>query len=266
MDETTRCTLSEVNRRFYREAAEEFSGTRTRAWAGWSRVLERAPFSVANKASEDPLIRVLDVGCGNGRFGSFIDRRLTRPFGYLGLDSSRQLLRIARRRLTACKKLDLQLLEVDLERGDLATALGARRFEAIAVFGVLHHIPGFVARRKLLQELTRYLAPGGLLALSFWQFATRKRFENRILDWDEMDQWGLDPVEPEQLEPGDYLLRWGPIAGVDDEDASQRWRYCHHASDAEIGMLVSGLGLECEERYRADGVDSAQNRYELLRG
>ena len=262
MDESTRRTLSEVNQRFYREAAQEFSRTRHRAWAGWSRVIDRPPFATGDGAGRRHPVKILDVGCGNGRFGVYLQRRLSGPFGYLGVDSSLPLLRIARSRLVGCERVELQLAEIDLERGDLASILGSKRFDAITLFGVLHHIPGRENRRRLLQALVPYVAPGGLLAISFWQFADRQRFADRVVDWGALGRAGYGPVESERLEPGDYLLRWGAAVGASAESESPRFRYCHHASDTEIEGLVRDLPLEREDRFRADG---GQNRYEILR-
>ena len=58
MDESTRRTLEAINRRFYADRAHDFDSSRTRAWQGWSRALFGLPRSG---------LRVLDLGCGNGR-------------------------------------------------------------------------------------------------------------------------------------------------------------------------------------------------------
>ena len=59
-DDTARRLLA-INRSFYQRHAADFARTRRQAWAGWQRLL--------------PLLRgrarLLDVGCGNGRFGRF---------------------------------------------------------------------------------------------------------------------------------------------------------------------------------------------------
>ena len=59
--------LHAVDRRFYTERAEEFSGTRERPWKGWTGMLAR----IEPLLPEEP--RVLDIGCGNGRFARFLE-------------------------------------------------------------------------------------------------------------------------------------------------------------------------------------------------
>ena len=86
LDEPTLRALNAINRAFYREGAAEFSAPRDHPWPGWTRVAEL----VASARLAEPL-EVLDVGCGNGRFGWFLAKR--RPeLRYLGLDASAELL------------------------------------------------------------------------------------------------------------------------------------------------------------------------------
>ena len=62
-------------------------------------------------------------------------------------------------------------------------ALPAGRFELVALFGVLHAIPGRARRRALLAAAAARTAPGGLLALSRWRFAesAERRTPHRAL-------------------------------------------------------------------------------------
>ena len=97
------------------------------------------------------------------------------------------------------------------------------------------------------------MAPGGLLALTCWQFADDPRLDSWRLDWSEEPT-----VDPHELEPGDHLLRWGPA------DSEAR-RYCHVADEAELDRLTDGLPLAETVRYRADGPGGRQNLYWLGR-
>jgi SAM-dependent methyltransferase len=136
----------------------------------------------------------------------------------------------------------------------------------IVVFGVLHHIPGLDGRLRLLRELSQKLRPGGVLALSFWQFAREKRFQNRIVSWSSLEQLGLPRVDSNQLEEGDFLLLWGPRDGSGpDGHGPFAVRFCHHANDSEVDQLITRLDLAVEDSYRSDGASNALNRYEVLR-
>ncbi|MBW2418992.1 MAG: class I SAM-dependent methyltransferase [Deltaproteobacteria bacterium] len=162
MDLDTRQALDTVNRRFYASAAQEFSNTRSHPWPGWERLLPHLA------ARSEPLA-VLDVGCGNGRFATFLAERLHGRIDYLGIDSSEALLVHAREQNAALP--EARFACVDALCGALESEALTRPFDLVVLFGLLHHVPGFETRRALLTRLVGGLAPGGLLAVAAWQFA-----------------------------------------------------------------------------------------------
>ncbi len=269
MDPSTRAALRRINRSFYASHADDFHRTRhAGGWPGWTQVVERA--AQAGRGA----LRVLDLGCGNGRFALFLDRRADllggRAFDYLGLDLSPELIaRAEAAARQAAGRGPIRFLVGDMEAPGLegsAPGMGAesepevhaepepqpvKLFDLVALFGVLHHIPGFAARRRVLERAASAAAPGGVLALTCWQFVDDPRFAQRRLDWRR--DAGLDP---EHREPGDHLLRWGP-------PGSGAVRYCHHVDEAELDRLVTDLPLAELDRYRADGPGGAQNLYWL---
>ena len=244
MDPTTQAALRRINRDFYSRHAADFDRTRhPGGWPGWQRVVE-----TASRTADRPL-RVLDLGCGNGRFALFLDRnpglRRGRPLSYTGIDQSRELVEAA---VSGAGGLDhIRFLIDDIEN----CVLDEATHDLVTLFGVLHHLPGFDSRRRTLEHAASAVAPGGLLALTCWQFADDPGFERRRLDWaSEAD------VDPAELEPGDHLLRWGP----GDSDAR---RYCHHTGAPELDRLVANLPLAEVARYRSDGPGGRQNLYWL---
>jgi tRNA (uracil-5-)-methyltransferase TRM9 len=245
--ETTRA-LAEINRAFYRERAAHFAAHREHPWPGWSRVL------ACLEAAPRPL-RVLDVGCGNGRLAGFLGGRLSEPCAFVGVDASEELLSLARARHPgpATTWLRADWVEAGPER-----ALPAGPFSLVALFGVLHHVPGAELRGALLEAAARRLAPGGLLALTAWRFEASERLRARVMGWDEYNRAAARPVDPARLEPGDRLLRWGEPGGRDV-------RYCHFAADAETDRLGAELGLERLAAFHADGRGGDLNRYLILR-
>ena len=244
MDPTTQAALRRINRDFYSRHAADFDRTRhPGGWPGWQRVVEAAA-----RLTHRPL-RVLDLGCGNGRFALFLTRKPEllghTPFTYQGIDLSNELIDHAR---AATAGLD----HVRFRIGDIEEcSLNELTYDLVTLFGVLHHLPGFDTRRRTLRRAASAAAPGGLLALTCWQFAADPGFERRRLDWtSEAD------VDPAEVEPGDHLLRWGPAE-------SQARRYCHHTDEPELDRLASGLQLAEVARYRSDGPGGRQNLYWL---
>jgi SAM-dependent methyltransferase len=233
----TRRRLNAINRSFYEVAANDFDQTRAAPWPGWERLLPHLRLPLA----------VLDVGCGNGRFGLFLHDRLhptaSNPLTYTGLDSSLPLLERARAALTDRVGLTLHLHPHDLTEQPLHLPPQ----DVIALFGVLHHIPGAAERAHLLRSLAAALNPGGLLVLTVWRFLDFPRFRQRIIPWPE-------DIQPE---PDDYLLDWrrGPYS----------LRYCHHTGDAELQALVAATNLIQIDTFRADGPQNRANLYLLLR-
>jgi SAM-dependent methyltransferase len=291
MNRQTQQALGAINRRFYEAHAEPFSNTRDHAWPGWERAwkaqptgVERAgqaqPTSVERAGNAQPTdverakegqptaaerveqaqpasseLRLLDVGCGNARFGRFVAGRCP-GLHYTGVDSSGPLLEHARSALGATRHC---LLRADLVSEGPAAALPSGPFDWIAVFGVLHHLPGFALRRQLVAALAQRLAPGGVLALAAWRFAGRSRFARRSLSWETFCRGESAPIDLAELEPGDHLLRWG------DSGELRAVRYCHETSDDELDRLTTALGLEAVDRFLSDGREGDLNRYVVLR-
>lgn len=259
MKASTRQALLALNRAFYADRAEAFDASRDHPWPGWQRVLEeRARAGAAAPRAGRP-DRVLDVGCGNGRFGRLLANTARTATEYLGVDASEPLLESARRALRDSPRgFDALLLRLDfLDEPGPDAALPPGPFDLIVVFGVLHHVPSRALRRRLVEALERRLDRGGVLALTAWQFERRERFARSVFPADELrrraGEWGLDPND---LEAGDHLLGFSGDASTP--------RYCHHTSASELDALTAGLGLELCASFLDDGKTRDLNLYRVL--
>ena len=253
MDEKTIRALNAINRSFYRDAAAEFSATRRDPWPGWERL---PPLIEEHLPGRD--LRVLDVGCGNGRFAAFLAGALPATCAslrYCGIDTSAPLLEAVRARHLPFAEVETRL--ADFVETPIEEPLGSRRFSLIAVFGVLHHIASERRRRRLLQSLAERLEPGGLLALAIWRFEASLRFRGKSRPWEDFNATAPETIDLAQLEDGDCLLPWG-------EDGS-KVRYCHFADEEETARLVQAASLGISATYTADGREENLNRYFVLR-
>ncbi len=240
--------LDAINREFYRSRAAAFSATREAPWPGWERVLAATP------GGPGAPLRVLDLGCGNGRLAPFLADRATAGLAYTGVDRSPELLAEARRRLPAATLRRLDLMEP--ERA--LRPLPERGYDLVAAFGLLHHLPGFERRTALLAAAGRRLAPGGLLAVSLWRFALFARFAPRRVTLEAWNRRSPTHLDPAELEPGDWLLRFGEAGDL---------RYCHFVDAPERARLLAALaaeGLRLREAFLADGREDALNEYLLF--
>ncbi len=249
MKERTRRQLHALSIAFYEAHAEAFDASRIDLpWPGWTRVLDVIPGNG---------LRVLDLGCGNGRFARFLQEAGLR-FDYTGIDANATLLDAARERVGPALEGPWRLLEQDfLASSRPGGELPEGPFGLVALMGVLHHVPSAELRLALLRAAAARLAPGGVLALTAWQFAEHERFMRRVVDWSTIDRVLGARIDPDDLEPGDFLLRFG-------DDPSAPPRYCHQLADAEFEGWPEALGLRLIEDFRADGAQGDLNRYGLL--
>jgi tRNA (uracil-5-)-methyltransferase TRM9 len=194
----------------------------------------------ADISPENRIISVLDVGCGNGRFGVFLRDHLGIGVQYHGVDNNETLLNHARAALAGMNaRLDMRdIVENPPDAGE---------YDLVALFGVIHHVPGAAERQDLMRRLAARVKAGGLLAFACWRFYEYARFRERIAAWP-------DDV---QAEAGDYLLDW--------RRGAVSLRYCHYVDDAEHAALVTASGMREVARYRADGQDGRANQYSILK-
>jgi tRNA (uracil-5-)-methyltransferase TRM9 len=247
VDEKTIARLNQMNRDFYQTVADDFDQTRGQPWPGWERLA-----GYLNPGGGIPF-SVLDVGCGNGRFGVFLRQRFPDvALHYHGLDSNPVLLQRAQVALAGLADIRLEERDIVSHRLDARQPLDAPRpdsgeYNLVALFGVLHHIPGAERRLSLMRTLAARVAPGGLLAFACWRFYEYPRFRERIVPW----------PEDMQVERHDYLLDW--------RRGATALRYCHYADDDEHAALIQAAGLPEMATYRADGESGDANRYSLLK-
>ena len=248
MHPDTAAALAEINRDFYSRHAADFSATRERPWSAWARVAQL----VEERTGDGPL-SLLDLGCGNGRLGRFLASRWGERLDYLGIDGSEQILEIARAMGGGGRFARCDLLRDELPSGP---------FDLVAAFGLMHHLPGLAHRAALLQAAARRLAPGGLLAVSFWQFGTVERFRRRMVPWPVYNRTASEPIDPRELEEGDVLLAWGQEPPTPGQ--TPLVRYCHWTSPSEADRLLADLPLEPVAGFLADGKAGDLNLYRLL--
>ncbi len=226
--------LLALNRHFYEANAADFSQSRQGINPGFARVRELLPH---------PCPRLLDVGCGNGRFGQYAQQHQA-VGAYVGVDFSGGLLDVARAQVAgAFYGRDLT------EPGCLDDGLG--QFEAIVCLAVLHHIPGRDNRLQLLRGMRDRLGSDGRLFLSTWQFATNPRQQRKIRPWSEIG------LSPEDVEPGDHLLTW--------QRGESAYRYACHLDATAIIHLAAAAGLTIMQQFESDGREGNLGLYTVLK-
>lgn len=231
MDEAVARKLVALNAEFYERFAGPFSASRAAPQPGYERLV---PYIPADGAA------ILDVGCGNGRFGRFVGARGIRA-DYTGVDFSKQLLSNA-------EILSGQFLQRDLSLPDCLAGLGD--FDLIVSLSTLQHIPGRANRERLLREMADHIRPGGRIILANWQFLGSPRQRRKIRPWSEA---GLRETD---VEPGDFLLSW--------RRGGFGLRYVALLDEAAIHDLARFTDFRVAKQFCSDGREGNLNLYTIL--
>lgn len=198
--------LLEKTKEDYNLIAEDFSRTR-------EKPLPEIKFLFDNYLISGE--RVLDLGCGNGRYFQFFAEK---NVDYFGVDSSEKLIEIAKRRHPEGK---FQLAEA------LHLPFPNNFFDKIYSIAVLHHIPSKDFRLQFLKETHRILKSKGLLILTIWKLPRLKKyyllFKYTILKF----------IGKSKLDWGDILVPWG--------EKVKRYYHCFFKKELENLVKKSEL-------------------------
>lgn len=232
MHENTVRKLLSLNQNFYNDLAGPFADSRVRPQPGFHRLLEELP---------QPCDYLLDVGCGDGRLGRFLQARRAIRW-YTGVDFSAELLA----RAEAITMGDFH--QRDISRPGSLYGLG--QYQAITCLATLQHIPGTANRQNLVDEMAHALMPGGRIFISTWQFLGSERQQRKITDW------SIVGLSEQDVEPNDYLLtRQREEFGL---------RYVRLIDENEIARLAAASGLRVADQFRADGREGNLSLYTIL--
>ena len=242
MNPATRDRLLALNRQFYATVADPFHCTRLGWPHGNAMLLDYVP-------SLRPL-RVLDAGCGNGRFAAMLDSAGIRAH-YTGVDANPRLLELARELTAELGHVSTSFVQADLALPAWREALGEQpRFDVIVCLAVLQHMPGRDLRAEIMGALAELLDAGGQLVVSAWQFLTSPRLASRQIEWAAVN------VDAACVDPGDALLPW--------KQEVYAVRYVHQIDESEMHLLARAAGLEVRHTYLADGKEGDLNLYAIM--
>lgn len=266
MDKQTIQTLNHLNQNFYSTVHESFDQTRSSAWAGWNNLI---PF-ITEIATNQHKLSVLDVGCGNGRFLSFLTSFLeSENLIFTGVDSSFELLQKAQKLHPEASFVHSDIVENLLKNCSVKNSQHNKwlnvsattdpstiaqddsgRYDLITLFGVMHHIPSQNLRKQLIAHLATVVKNEGLLIVANWQFADDPRYKKRYVKPDMLS------INAKDLEENDFILDW--------QKGKTAYRYCHHTSEKEMKEIVSQVNGEIIESFFADGKSGKLNQYYVI--
>ncbi len=183
----------------YDKIAEEFSTTREEVWEEMNFLFDDYVI---------PGDKILDLGCGNGRFFELLEDK---DVNYIGVDFSEKLIEIAKKKYPKVKFQVADALDLPFPNN---------YFDKIYSIAVLHHIPSKELRLQFLKEARRVLKPDGFLILTAWKLKSKK-------DWNLFLKYTILKLIG-KLERGDVFQPWG----------KKTERYFHLFSEEELMDLA----------------------------
>lgn len=246
-------------------------------------------------------LTILDLGCGNLRFERFLAERTNAPLRVTALDNCPDLASPeigalsaafphSLRSSSAASKtkeedasgqganppektiVDLRALDIveSLLDGTFADRLPRNSHDLAVAFGLMHHLPTFALRARVLEGLLGSLRPGGFAVVSFWQFLNDPRLAAKAAT---VTAEGRAAHRLPTFHENDFLLGWQHAEGT--------YRFCHHTPEDEIDALLAAIRepsapstsgcappapLPFREiaRFSADGKQENLNRYLIL--
>ncbi len=205
--------IIEKTKRDYNMIADHFSETRHAPWKEFEFLFENIPEGA----------KVLDLGCGNGRFYPVFKRM---KVNYIGVDKSEKLVEKALEKYPEGNFIVADALDLPFKND----------FDFIFSIAVFHHIPGRHNRKIFLKQIEKSLKRGGKVRMSVWDLMKCKKgllFKN-IKD-KMMGRLGMK----------DALIPWKNSGG---ETITKR--YYHFFTRGELRKLFSDCNLELEKIFK----------------
>ncbi len=137
----------------YNAVALQFTETRTKHWSDAELFAESIPYKG----------KVLDVGCGSGRFSPYVLRASSQ---YVGIDMSDRIIEQARNQyaLDGAEFVSAEMSEIPCKD---------TYFDAVFCLAALHHIPSDELRTVVMSEMFRVLKRGGVCCISVWNVESK---------------------------------------------------------------------------------------------
>jgi SAM-dependent methyltransferase len=255
--------LNALNRDFYNTVGSLWNQDPNYYWQGWYELKKYINNSIkTNSIDNKKSLKILDIGCGNGRFGYFLDTILPTDISleYVGLDFSDTLLFKLNIQSLQTKQRSYQLFKCDLLEDNFVDLLNNQnifpKFDIIVMFGLIHTIPSQNSRLELFNIVSSILKPADLLIFTTLEYLDNPRLQKRIIDKNDPNNQSIYNqlnLDINDLEEGDNLLEW--VKRINS------YRYSHAFTPKEINFYLQKADLILNESFCCDGRTMKRNKY-----
>jgi len=215
--------LLEKNKKDYNLIADIFSEKRERIWSEMKFLFD------------DYLIpgeKVLDLGCGNGRF---YEAMKGKKVDYIGVDVSEKLIKIAQKRYPKAKFLVADALNLPFPNN---------YFDKVYAIALFHHIPSKEYRLKVLEQIKRVLKKNRLLILTVWNLSKNKKTRELLFKYSF-----LKLISSSKLDFKDIFYPWKSPKGK-----ILVQRYIHIFNKKELKKITEKAGFKVEKIFQNDNI------------
>jgi len=189
MDRKIADELLVETRENYDGFAESFSRTRNRIWPEMVS-LASGRFNAGDK--------VLDIGCGNGRYYQFFNER---GADYCGVDNSKNLIAASVKKFPEAKFIVADALSLPFADNE---------FDMAVSVAVLHHISSKEYRKRFFEEAWRVLKPGGCLIVVVWDLRPLSMIKTK--QWKRLKSFLKSQINialgRQNFDAGDFFIPW----------------------------------------------------------
>jgi len=179
--------------KFDNARASEYGRQSRIGLAGYDACHELSACMLSAALGEGRPARVLVVGAG-GTAGEIIAAaRLEPEWSFVAVDPSPPMLDLARGHLAEADMAD----RVEMVAGSVSDLDADQSFDAAIMIGVVHHLPDDAAKRDILAQTARRLAPGAPLVVAgnYRAYAAHPLF---MAAW--ANRWRMNGVPPKDVQ------------------------------------------------------------------
>lgn len=145
---------------FYNSEAKKYAETRKKFWHEEKVILDAITPLFENKDK----VRVLEFGCGSGRFATLLNQNFPDKFDYVWIDLSDELLSYA-----STANPNLTFFQWDITK--LIKKFDQESFDLIVWTSSFQHIPTNKERSFLMKNFYRLLDYDGMLLMTNWSLS-----------------------------------------------------------------------------------------------